>query len=137
MASTMYTTAEDLKTLLEDNWSLGTTPIITYVWEEKATGFMDDRRDFILINPTNENPQYFSLYGQDFFHEIYCTMDIHTYQNIEHNQNIVNEVFRIIKENIRGTNYVDLMLMNSNHDNDLYRNIYRHSITCRFRKLNP
>ena len=135
--STMYDTATDLKNLIADNWTLSTKPDITFVWEEKATGFMDDRRDFITINPTNENPQYFSLYGQDFFHEIYLNIDIHTFQNMDHNQNIVNEVFSIIKTNIRGTNYVDLMLINSSHNNDLYRNIYRHNITVRFRKINP
>ena len=135
--STMYDTATDLKNLIADNWTLSTKPDITFVWEEKATGFMDDRRDFVLINPTNENPQYFSLYGQDFFHEIYLNIDIHTFQNMDHNQNIVNEVFSIIKTNIRGTNYVDLMLINSSHNNDLYRNIYRHNITVRFRKINP
>jgi hypothetical protein len=133
----MYDTATDLKNLIADNWTLSTKPDITFVWEEKATGFMDDRRDFVLINPTNENPQYFSLYGQDFFHEIYLNIDIHTFQNMDHNQNIVNEVFSIIKTNIRGTNYVDLMLINSTHNNDLYRNIYRHNITVRFRKINP
>lgn len=135
--STMYDTAKDLKNLISDNWTLSTKPDITFVWEEKATGFMDDRRDFIIINPTNENPQYFSLYGQDFFHEIYLNVDIHTFQNMDHNQNIVNEVFSIIKTNMRGTNYVDLMLINSSHNNDLYRNIYRHNITVRFRKINP
>ena len=135
--STMYDTATDLKNLISDNWTLSTKPDITFVWEEKATGFMDDRRDFIIINPTNENPQYFSLYGQDFFHEIYLNVDIHTFQNMDHNQNIVNEVFSIIKTNMRGTNYVDLMLINSSHNNDLYRNIYRHNITVRFRKINP
>jgi len=133
----MYDTATDLKNLISDNWTLSTKPDITFVWEEKATGFMDDRRDFIIINPTNENPQYFSLYGQDFFHEIYLNVDIHTFQNMDHNQNIVNEVFSIIKTNMRGTNYVDLMLINSSHNNDLYRNIYRHNITVRFRKINP
>lgn len=135
--STIYDTAGTLKTLLEDNWSLSNNPDITFVWEERSTGFMDDRRDFILINPTSENPQYFSLYGQDFLHEIYITLDIHTFQNLDHNQSVVNEVFRIIKANIRGSTYVDLVLVNSTHNNDLYRNIFRHSITVRYRKLNP
>lgn len=135
--STIYDTGKELKNLLIDNWSLSTKPIITFVWEERSTGFMDDRRDFILINPTSENPRYFSLYGQDFLHEIYVDMEIHTFQNIDHNQNIVNEVFSIIKSNIRGSTYVDLLLTNSSQNNDLYRNIYRHNITVKFRKLNP
>jgi hypothetical protein len=135
--STIYDTATDLKTLLNDNWNGSALPDITFTWEERSTGFMDDRRDFVLITPTNENPQYFGLYGEDFLHEVFINLQIHTFQNIEHNQNIVNEVFRIIKANIRRTNYVDLILISSSNDNDLYRNIYRHNITVRYRKLNP
>ncbi len=135
--STMYTTAEDLKNIIIDNWTVSSQPQISFKWEERTTGFMDDRKDMILITPTSENPQYFSLYGQDFLHEIYCTIDVTTFQNIDHNQNIVNELFRIIKASIRGTNYVDLMLMSSSHNNDLYRNIYRHTIVMKYRKLNP
>ena len=135
--STMYTTGDELKSLINDSWTLSSQPQVSFKWEEKTTGFMDDRRDMILITPTTENPQYFSLYGQDFFHEIYLTIEIHTFQNIDHNQDIVNEVFRIIKSNIRGTDYVDLMLQSSSQNNDLYRNIFNHTITVRYRKLNP
>ncbi|MBC8430007.1 MAG: hypothetical protein H8D92_01280 [Pelagibacteraceae bacterium] len=135
--STIYTSADELKQLLIDNWSLSLQPEVLFMWEEKATGFMDDRRDFILIKPTTESPQYFGLYGQDFLHEIVITMEIRTFQNLEHNENVVNEVFSIIKNNIRGSTYVDLVLMSSYQDNDLYRNTYKHSITVRYRKLNP
>ena len=136
-SSTMYDTAQDLKDLIKDNWTLASQPQVSFKWEERTTGFMDDRKDMVLLSPTNENPQYFGLYGQDFFHEIYCNIDITTFQNIKHNQDIVDEIFRIVKANIRGIEYVDLMLMSSSHNNDLYRNIYNHSITVRFRKINP
>jgi len=135
--STIYDTATDLKNLLNDNWNTGNEPDVTFVWEERSTGFMDDRRDFILITPTNENPQYFGLYGSDFLHEVFINLEIHTFQNLDHNQDVVNEVFRIIKSNIRRTNYVDLVLISSTNNNDMYRNIYRHNITVRYRKLNP
>jgi hypothetical protein len=135
--STIYDSATELKTLLNDKWSNSTTPDITFVWEERSTGFMDDRRDFILISPTTENTQYFGLHGEDFLHEVFINLQVHTFQNIEHNQNVVNEVFSIIKSNIRGSTYVDLMIISSSNNNDLYRNIYRHNITVRYRKLNP
>ena len=89
---------------------------------------MDDRRDFILLTPTNEDPQYFGLYGSDFLHHITIKIEVHSFQNLQHHENLVNEVFRIVKANIRGTDYVDLLLMSSNHENDLYRNIYRHFV---------
>ena len=135
--SNMYQSAETAKNLIIDNWTLSSQPDITFVWDEKSTGFMDDRRDFILISPTNEDPQYFGLYGQDFLHIIFVKIEIHSFQNLQHHENLTDEVFRIIKANIRGDNYVDLMLTQSNHENDLYRNIYRHTIVMKYRKLNP
>tara|TARA_R110000824_G_scaffold244825_8_gene433824 strand:+ start:2007 stop:2423 length:417 start_codon:yes stop_codon:yes gene_type:complete len=136
-ASNLYATVTDTKNLLLDNWSLSTTPDITFMWEERSTGFMDDRRDFILLTPTNEDPQYFGLYGQDFLHYISVKIEVHSYQNLEHHEDLVNEIFRIIKANIRRTNYVDLMATSSYHDNDMFRNMYRHTIIIRYRKLNP
>ena len=135
--SNMYQSAETAKNLIIDNWTLSSQPDITFVWDEKSTGFMDDRRDFILISPTNEDPQYFGLYGQDFLHIIFVKIEIHSFQNLQHHENLTDEVFRIIKANIRGDNYVDLMLTQSNHENDLYRNIYRHTIVMKYRKINP
>jgi hypothetical protein len=136
-ASNLYATVTDTKNLLLDNWSLSTTPDITFMWEERSTGFMDDRRDFILLTPTNEDPQYFGLYGQDFLHYISVKIEVHSYQNLEHHENLVNEIFRIIKANIRRTDFVDLMATSSYHDNDMFRNMYRHTIIIRYRKLNP
>ena len=136
-ASNLYATVTDTKNLLLDNWSLSTTPDITFMWEERSTGFMDDRRDFILLTPTNEDPQYFGLYGQDFLHYISVKIEVHSYQNLEHHENLVNGIFRIIKANIRRTDFVDLMATSSYHDNDMFRNMYRHTIIIRYRKLNP
>lgn len=136
-SSNLYATVTDTKNLLLDNWSLSTTPDITFMWEEKSTGFMDDRKDFVLLTPTNEEPQYFGLHGDDFLHYINVRIDVHSFQNLEHHENLVNEIFRIVKDNIRRTSFVDLLITSSYHDNDMYRNIYRHTIIVRYRKLNP
>jgi hypothetical protein len=136
-SSNLYATVSDTKSLLEDNWTIGGNPDITFVWEERATGFMDDRRDFILLTPTSEEPQYFSLHGDDFLHYINVKIEVHSFQNLEHHENIVNEIFKIVKNNIRRDNFVDLMITSSYHDNDMFRNIYRHTIIVRYRKLNP
>ena len=135
--SNLYASANTAKNVIIDNWTLASQPDITFVWEERTTGFMDDRRDFILVTPTNEDPQYFGLYGSDFLHHISVKVEVHSFQNLQHHENIVNEVFRIVKANIRGTDYVDLLLTQSSHNNDLYRNIYRHTIIMKYRKLNP
>ena len=135
--SNLYATATDAKNLILDNWSLSSTPNVVFLWEERATGFMDDRRDTILLTPTHEEPQYFGLFGQDFLHHINIKIDIHSFQNLEHHENLVNELFRIIKANIRRTNFVDLLATSSYHENDMFRNIYRHTIIVKYRKLNP
>ena len=57
----MYDTAQDLKDIITDNWTVSSQPQVSFKWEERTTGFMDDRKDMILITPTSENPQYFSL----------------------------------------------------------------------------
>lgn len=139
MSSNLYASVSEMKLLLEENWTLSSVPDISFMWEEKSTGFLDDRREFILLTPTNEDPEYFGLYGSDFLHHVFVKIDVHSFQNLEHHENIVNEVFRIVKGSIRSLNntYVDLLVVNSIHDNDLYRNIYRHSIIVKFRKLNP
>ena len=135
--SNLYATATDTKNLILDNWSLSSTPNVVFLWEERATGFMDDRKDFILLTPTNEEPQYFGLHGDDFLHYINVRIEVQSFQNLEHHENLVNEVFRIAKANVRRTNYVDLLVVSSYHDNDTFRNIYRHTIILRYRKLNP
>ena len=135
--SNLYSTVSDTKSLLIDNWTNTTLPDVTFVWEERTTGFMDDRRDFILLTPTNEEPQYFGLHGDDFLHHISVKIEVHSFQNLEHHEKLVNEIFRIIKANIRRTNFVDLLITSSYHDNDMFRNIFRHTILVKYRKLNP
>ena len=100
-ASNLYATVSDTKSLLADNWTIGNLPDVSFMWDERSTGFMDDRRDFILLTPTNEDAQYFSLHGEDFLHYINVKIDVHTFQNLEYHENVVNEVFRIVKANIR------------------------------------
>ena len=56
--SNLYATGTDTKNLINDNWSLTSQPEVSFQWEEKSVGFMDDRRDFILVTPTHEEPNY-------------------------------------------------------------------------------
>lgn len=136
--SNIYNASTVIKNLINDNWSLSKKPQVDFAWEEKTVGFLDDREDSIILNAVNENTQYFGLYGQDFYHTISLKMDIYTYQNFEYHENFVNELFRIFKENIKSTSdYVTLLITGSYHENDLYRNIFRHTLTLDMTKLNP
>ena len=137
MGIAIYDSLDDMESLLADNWTIGSTPMITKSYEQKAVGFVDSRRDNILIYPRKENVQYWGLYGTDHLSEIDLTIEIRTYMNQRHHNNVSKEAATIIKDNIRRTGFVDLRVLSSISDNDVFRNMFRHKLTVRYRKINP
>lgn len=137
----MYDSLEDMRTLLKDKWGVtsivGDTPEIKVIWERKVVGFADYTRDTILLQPKRENIEYFGLYGSDFLHHVDIQIEIWTYMNQTRLNNMVKEVTKIIKDNIRRDNFVDLMLTASVSSSETYRNIWKHILTAKYRKLNP
>lgn len=132
-----YDAGDDIVNLINDNWTLSQPISVKKMWDEKSVGFGDDRFDRILVYPKAENIQYFGLYGVDHFHEVDVHVQIRTYQGHEHHNDIINEFQRIVKDNIRRTNFVDLRLMSSTAESEPLRNMFKHSFTVRYRKLNP
>ena len=59
------------------------------------------------------------------------------YMSQDRLNNLVKEVTKIIKDNIRRTNFVDLMITGSLSQSDTYRNISKHVLQAKYRKLNP
>ena len=51
MGIALYESLDDMQTLINANWSIGSMPIITKSYEQKAVGFEDARRNIILITP--------------------------------------------------------------------------------------
>ena len=51
MGIALYESLDDMQTLINANWSIGSMPIITKSYEQKAVGFVDARRNIILITP--------------------------------------------------------------------------------------
>ena len=48
--SLTYDAMEDCITMLKDGWTAGTQfPDVTALWKEKSAGFIDYRRDMILV----------------------------------------------------------------------------------------
>jgi len=141
MGTAMYDSLEDMRTLLKDKWGVtsivGDTPEIKVIWERKVVGFADYTRDTILLQPKRENIEYFGLYGSDFLHHVDIQIEIWTYMNQTRLNNMVKEVTKIIKDNIRRDNFVDLMLTASVSSSETYRNIWKHILTAKYRKLNP
>ena len=133
----MYSALDDLVQMLKDEFSVGYDIQIDKIWEEKSVGFIDDRRDRILIYPRNERIEPFGLYGCDWLHTTDLAIEIRSYGNLEKLSNIINEISRIIKTNIRRPNFIDIMVTASLTENDKMRNMFKHIINVTYRKHNP
>ena len=142
MAIATYTVIDDVISMLKTKWNTssgGTIPRIERIWDEKVIGFgdMEVKKGIILIEPTNESIQYFSLGGANHLHGIDLTLDIRSYQNIDRHDQLVKEVVRIIKDQITRTGSVDLRIVGTEPLSRLYRNMFRHMVKITYRKIDP
>ena len=137
MSSAIYTALNDMVSMLKDNWTDGQIPNIKAIWEEKSAGFIDDRRDMILVYPKNESIEYFGLYGSDFLHVVDIAIEARSYMNQEKIDNVNKEILRIIKANIRRTGFIDLLVISTISQNDQLRNMFKHVVNARYRIDNP
>jgi len=133
--SLTYDAMEDCITMLKDGWTAGTQlPDIKALWKEKSAGFIDDRRDMILVYPRRERIEYFGLYGSDFLHTLLLVVDIRSYGEQNKLNQTVTEILRILKANVRRTGFVDVIVKNSTSQSDNLRNMYKHQITVQYRQ---
>lgn len=137
MGSAIYTALNDMVSMLKDNWTDGQIPNIKAIWEEKSAGFIDDRRDMILVYPKNESIEYFGLYGSDFLHVIDIAIEARSYMDQDKIDNVNKEILRIIKANIRRTGFIDLLVVSTISQNDQLRNMFKHVVNARYRIDNP
>jgi len=141
MGTAMYESLNDMQTLLKADWGTtdgaGSFPEIEIIWERKVVGLANYTQDTILLSPKRENVEYFGLYGSDFLHHVDIQIEIWTYMNQDRLENLTHEVAKIIKNNIRRTNFVDLIITGSVSASDAYRNIWKHVLTAKYRKINP
>ena len=137
MSSAIYTALNDMVSMLKSEWTDGQTPDIKPIWEEKSAGFIDDRRDMILVYPKNESIEYFGLYGSDFLHVVDIAIEVRSYMNQEKIDNVNKEILRIIKTNIRRTGFIDLLVVSTISQNDQLRNMFKHVVNARYRIDNP
>ena len=142
MAIATYDVIDDVISMLKTKWNTslgGEIPRIERIWDEKTIGFgdMSIKKGIILIEPMNEDIQYFSLGGANHLHGIDLTLDIRSYQSLNRHSELVSEVARIIKDQITRTGSVDLRIMGTEPLIRLYRNMFRHMIRIRYRKIDP
>jgi len=141
MGTSMYDSLNDMLALLKGSWGTtakaGTFPEIKIIWDRKVVGLANYTQDTILLSPKRENIEYFGLYGSDFLHHVDIQIECWTYMNQDRLDDLVKEVTKIIKNNIRRENFVDLIITGSISASDTYRNIWKHILTAKYRKVNP
>jgi len=132
-----YDAVDEIKSLLKTKWSSIRPPMISAIWDKRTVGFMDDRKDQLIIYPKNEVINYFGLGGSNFWHEQILELEIRTYRDIKRHNEVVKKVVNVIKDNITGTNYTDLRVIGSYSKNYRFRNMYAYVLTLSFRKSDP
>ena len=138
MGTAVYDAADTVVSLLKDNWTAGRIPNVQKAWDKRSVGFGDSKSPQIILTPKTENVTYFGLYGSDFWHDVTIDLDIRSYQNDVRHNDIVKEVIKIIKAQIRGgTDYTDLRVIASYSRSHYMRNMFNHIVTVSLRKLNP
>ena len=132
-----YDAVTIIQDLITNKWKDIRPPRISAIWDKRSVGFMDDRRDELVIYPKNEVINYFGIGGQAFWHDQLLELVIRTYRDIKRHNEVVKKVVDIIKENITGTGYADLRVVSSFSKNYLYRNMYSYILTLSIRKADP
>ena len=132
-----YDAVTIIQDLITNKWKDIRPPRISAIWDKRSVGFMDDRRDELVIYPKNEVINYFGIGGQAFWHDQLLELEIRTYRDIKRHNEVVKKVVDIIKENITGTGYADLRVVSSFSKNYLYRNMYTYILTLSIRKADP
>ncbi len=140
MGVSIYDSVDDIINMLVDKWNYDgdtvPTPRITKIWEERSVGFVDDLQDTIVVTPDTEDIKYFSLYGTSHLHTTRVIIDIRSYDE-ERLKVIVDHVDKILKNQIRRENFVDLRVTVSRPLSQNYRNMFRHIFEVVYRKMNP
>ena len=142
MGIATYDVIDDVISMLKTKWNTSTggqIPRIERIWDEKTIGFgdMEVKKGIILIEPMNEGIKYFSLGGINHLHAIDITLDIRSYQTIDRHNELVKEVARVIKDQITRTGSVDIRITGTEPLSRLYRNMFRHMIRLRYRRMDP
>ncbi len=136
MAIITYDSVDEVIALIKAKWSNLKPPNLTKVWDKRTVGFVDDRRDEVIVSPKGEKVEYFGLGGDGFWHEQIIELDIRTYQNIDRHNDVVKEIVSIIKANIVNStyNYTDLRVIGTFSRNFKFRNMFNYVVTLSYRR---
>ncbi len=141
----------DMVSVLGTKWktSGGKKPQIDKQWEIKAVGVGKRIYDQVIIGLDSETANIFSLQYTDdnnnpkwdWLHDISLTIDIRSSVSEVRVLELVDEVMRIIKENvllnINNRNYVRIVPNGITSVNEEYRNLFRYILSCDAIFFNP
>tara|TARA_R110002110_G_scaffold395607_3_gene610211 strand:- start:1094 stop:1516 length:423 start_codon:yes stop_codon:yes gene_type:complete len=140
MGVAIYDSIDDVISMFNTQWNYDNDdipkPRFTKIWEEKAVGIIDDLEDTVVITPGSENVKYFNLYGTNHLHTTVVIIDVRSYDE-DRFRSIVDLTDKIIKNQIRRENFIDLRLTQSKSLSQDYRNMFRHIFEVTYRKLDP
>lgn len=145
--------ANDIIKLLKDEWvgsTGGKLPTFTTKWKKKVVGHGSSNYDEVIVELDTEDPKIFSLvsgvgadgkFNYDWLHDISVTVDIFTSKSEDRCLQIVNEIVKILKNNvvttINGRDYVQILPGNITSLNEEFRNIFRYTVDVDAIKFNP
>ena len=144
--------ANDIIDHLKDNWTSngGTQPIMTTKWKKKAVGVGSRNYEEIIVSIDSENPRLYSMisgigsdgkFDYDWMHDISLTLDIYSSTSEERVLQIVDEILRILKNNVVSTintrEYIQIIPTNIVSLNEEFRNIFRYSMDVDAMRINP
>lgn len=145
--------ANDMVKHLHDEWSSSTggkEPTFSTKWKKKVVGHIKKAYDEVIIELDTEDPKIFSLisgigadskFNYDWLHDISVTIDVYTSVSEDRCLQIVDEIVRILKNNvvttINGRDYIQILPGNIISLNEEFRNIFRYNIDVDAMRFNP
>lgn len=144
--------ANDIIKHLGDQWQStgGKKPTFSTKWKKKAVGVGARVYDEVIVELDTEDPRIFSLisgvgadgkFNYDWLHDISVTIDVYTSVSEERVLELVDEIVRILKNNIVTTinnrDYIQILPGNIVSLNEEFRNIFRYNIDVDAMRFNP
>lgn len=122
-----------IKTLLSSpNWTAGTQPFIDK-WTETNTLELNNN-DTVLIKVPNEDIKGFGLHGNDWLHNLPIIIRVNSATSQVRTTAIVNEILRILGNNVRLANYIDLLFDGIVDNSYEMRNMWEYQLMFRTRR---
>ena len=145
--------ANDIVKMLSDEWVIGTggkKPTFSTKWKKKVVGHGTNNYDEVIIELDTESINIYSMisgigadgkFDYDWLHDISVTADIYSGKSESRVLEIVNEVIRILKNNVVYTvnnhEYVQILPSNTTSLNEEFRNIFRYTVDIEAMRFNP